>query len=1174
MARRAGSGRDIVHAGSQRRVRQILGTAQDNTAPKLAEEQATYQANLLQNVSDAIISTDIQFRIQSWNPAAERIYGWKAEEVLGKPLIEIVPTDFVDDRWNQESPARYLLENGSWTGEVLHGRRDGSVVHMYSSTTLIKDSAGRMVGVVSINHDTSEQEQAEEARRKSEEQYRTLARNLPNGVVALFDTDLRYTLVEGAGMLGAHLSKESVEGKTVAEVFDGEERLEIEARYRNALAGIESITEMVYQDRVFQNYTLPVRNEHGEVFAGMSMSQDITERKRAEDALRLSEARYRAVIEEQNELVCRSLPDGRLSFVNDAYCRYFGKTREALIGANSLDLVYDEDREVMLQQAKSLTLENPEATYEHRALAGSGIRWQQWNDRAIFDAEGNLVEYQSVGRDITEKKQAEEALRQSEARFRQMAENIHEVFYLIDPENRRVIYLNPAFDSTWGQPRQPFLDGTLKVRDTLHPEDAARFGPLYDEQYEKGTVVEAEYRVLRPDGSLCWIWDRSSPIRDSAGKFYRLVGTAEDITKRKLAEQARREVEERLLTIVNNAPVVIFALDRQANLTLFEGNPPGGPQLDRNTLIGRPIDEIYAGSPQFIENCRRALAGEAFTATVDTSTGRVFETYYAPLRDSDGTIIGAMGVATDITERRQAEEALRTSELRFRSLTETVPVGIGIIQGAGFVYVNPALQAIGGYSPEELLKTDFWERVHPDRQEIVKERGFARMRGESAPTRYEDKLIARQGEERWVDTSVGLTEYDGKPAILITVVDITERKRAEEALAKSESRSRSLLDALPDLMLEISADGRFLDYKVPDGMAMYVPPDQFLGHLAHDVFPPALVEQLLLNIQRALETGQVQTYEYQLAMAGSILDFEARVAAIPNENRLVLIARDITARRRSERELLTLNADLERRVGERTAEIIAANERLTELDYLKSKFISDVSHELRTPVMNLSMYLYLMEHDRAEKRARHLAVLKDQVIRLRALLENVLDLSRLDVRKGQNIFAAVDLNSIVEQVVFAHRPRTEVSGLALYCELAAGLPPVHGERNQLAQVVTNLLANAINYTPAGEIRISTTHDTARGHACLTVTDTGMGIAEEDLPHLFERFYRGRQASQSGIPGTGLGLGIVQEIVTLHGGQVEVESEIGRGSVFRVWLPLEGHQGADKADKDAGNGARP
>lgn len=248
--------------------------------------------------------------------------------------------------------------------------------------------------------------------------------------------------------------------------------------------------------------------------------------------------------------------------------------------------------------------------------------------------------------------------------------------------------------------------------------------------------------------------------------------------------------------------------------------------------------------------------------------------------------------------------------------------------------------------------------------------------------------------------------------------------------------------------------------------------------------------------------------------------------------------------------LETLNADLERRVAERTAQLRAANLRLTELDRLKTLFIQDMSHELRTPLSILNTSVYLLEK-RPERSAEYLQRLKEQITRLTDLANSTLELTRLE--QTDVVLTNVSLNEVVEQVADTLKPRAESAGLTFTLNLNPSPILVYGDREQLKQMVTQLVTNAIAYTPSGSIDLITT--TATDRACLTVRDTGRGITAEDIPHLFERFYRGKGVGSSTISGTGLGLAIVKGIVDLHQGSIEVESTIDVGTIIRVWLPL-------------------
>jgi two-component system, OmpR family, phosphate regulon sensor histidine kinase PhoR len=224
-----------------------------------------------------------------------------------------------------------------------------------------------------------------------------------------------------------------------------------------------------------------------------------------------------------------------------------------------------------------------------------------------------------------------------------------------------------------------------------------------------------------------------------------------------------------------------------------------------------------------------------------------------------------------------------------------------------------------------------------------------------------------------------------------------------------------------------------------------------------------------------------------------------------------------------------------------------------ELERLKDNFILEVSHELRTPVTNMGLFVDLLEHGRPERRIEYQVILKNEIAQLSHMIEEVLALSRLEVGKhNKSTFSNLNLNLLAEQVVSAHCPAAEDNGLELRFEPQRDLPVIRGDPNQLSRVITNLVSNAIRYTPQGSISVRTFHH--EGWVCLEVKDTGMGIDEEDFPHLFDRFFRGKKVSQSKIMGSGLGLAIVQEIVDIHHGRIELQSENDRGSTFQVWLP--------------------
>jgi signal transduction histidine kinase len=250
--------------------------------------------------------------------------------------------------------------------------------------------------------------------------------------------------------------------------------------------------------------------------------------------------------------------------------------------------------------------------------------------------------------------------------------------------------------------------------------------------------------------------------------------------------------------------------------------------------------------------------------------------------------------------------------------------------------------------------------------------------------------------------------------------------------------------------------------------------------------------------------------------------------------------------------------ELEQRVLARTRELGDANRRLRELDRLKDQFISNVSHELRTPLTNIKLHLGLLDKRGPDVLARYLPTLQRETERLRRLIEDLLDLSRLQTQSEPLAREPHLLDELLGEVLTLHIARAEAKELFLSHKPNPALGPVPVDRSQMLQVFTNLIGNALAYTPPGGRAIVSTTAEQVGHSdgvTVRFFNDGPPIPPEDRPHLFRRFYRGRTAHDSGEPGTGLGLAICREIVERHGGQIDVQSDPGHGTTFSLWLPL-------------------
>jgi PAS domain S-box-containing protein len=572
----------------------------------------------------------------------------------------------------------------------------------------------------------------------------------------------------------------------------------------------------------------------------------------------------------------------------------------------------------------------------------------------------------------------------------------------------------------------------------------------------------------------------------------------------------------------------------------------------------------------------------------------------SPVRDARGKINGTIAILTDITNRKRTDEALRKSEAQQRALLNAIPDFIIQLNRIGTVLdFRPP---ISGWTrlPEDPIGKSVFDTMPPERAKQV---AYYLERGLSSRELQIWEYVA-EIDGAFHEREARLMVADSESVVVI-VRDITERKQSERALRASEAAEReqrilavALRDTITALTSTLDLDSVLnqilenVGRVVPHDSASLVLIEGESSHFAYarnisvEAFPflrTYLADHKVPTFETVKNTGQplllkdTATFDGWVNLSGRIRSYlgvpvKARGEMIgilnldsatpgffteEHAERLQAFA-DQAAIAIQNAQLygeIRLHADaLNQRVAERTQELTAANERLQELDRLKTRFIADISHELRTPVANLNLRAHVLEHDSPDKRHEHLEVLKRQISSLNSLLEGVLDFSQMErALVDDRRFEPLDLNAIVDEVVLMYRVSAEVMGLPLNFTPQPNLPLVRGRADYLMRVVTNLVTNAINYTPSGYIDVRTYYRDR--DVFLEIKDTGIGIAPEDVEHLFERFYRGTRVGSSTIPGMGLGLAIVKEIVMLHNGEVKIDNEMNQGTRFTIRLPV-------------------
>ena len=1136
------------------------------TERKRAEEELVRLSSAVKMSTDSIVIGNLDGKIIDVNEATLKMYGTDDErDLIGKNSFELIAPEELEKAL---AGAKEVLEKGYVTNREYHIiTKDGGRVPVEMSVAIMKDADGKPIGSVGISRDITERKKAEEALKETNMRYKLLFEASEAGI-NLLDKYGNFLMVNKPASEPWGMSIENIVNKNIRDIMPPDmanEAMSLIHEIEKTGTGRKQERYLKHLDRYFIEDIQPVLDSEGKFFGVQVLTYDITERKKAEEKLTESENKFRTIFENIGDSYYRVDLKGNVTLANPAAVKIIGyDSIEEVIGKNLAEdfYYYPEARKIFMEELKKHgEVKNLEVTLKRK---DGTLVIVEVNSHFVHDATGKPIEIEGIAHNITERKEAEKRLQESEEKLRVMFESITDGVIVTDLTGT-VVEANDGAAHLVGYSNKEELIGR-NAFEFVSPKDRALAMNATKKTLEGGLVQErTEYTILTADGEEINTDSSAAVLYDSSGNPTGIINVVRDITERKKAEEMLRESTERYRLLFESSEAGINLLDKYGNFLMVNkpASEPWGMSVEN--IVNKNIRDIM---PPDMANEAMSLIHEI----EETGTGRGQERYIKhldkyfiedvrPVLDSEGKFFGVQVLTYDITERKRVEEAMRASEERFKELADLLPQIVFETDETGnLTFVNRRALEAGsyGYTEEDIAKG--WsalQMVAPQDQDRATQDMLRRLSGEELGA-VEYTGLRKDGSEFSILIDANPSVRENKVVGLRgVVIDITERKKAEEEITLL---SQALAMTATAVTL-IDLDGKVMD--VNEAMLRlhgFANKRSVLGKPVLDLVAPEQREAAAADMQDLWEKGEVNG-EYEIITEdGKTIPVETSVTVMKNTDGkatgLVAITRDITERKKAEQELQERNAQLKAQREELV-------EKATELELVsqaKSEFLASMSHELRTPLNAVIGFSELMldgiPGEINDEQRGCVNDILDSGRRLLSLINDILDLSKVEAGKIELKLQNLDIADIITGVVQIMKPVLGKNGQEIEVSVMQGLPKVRGDKNRLEQILLNLLSNASKFTDqGGRVRI---HVGRKDDYCqVAVIDTGIGIKKEDQEHVFEAFVQGETLSDRKKEGTGLGLTLTKQFVEATGGRIWMESEYGKGSTFIFTIPLAG-----------------
>lgn len=1130
---------------------------------------------------------------------ALRTLGLKPGEVVGRSVFDVYAQDSVilDD-------ARRALAGQSRASLVRVGE-----IWFETRCAPLTDSSGEIAGMVGVALDVSDRQRAQAELARSNSLLRATLDSTADGILVV-DRDGRIvthnrmmaSLWKIPEDLLASGDDDIVLGYVLDQLKNPDAFVErVQNLYSTPEAASFDVIEFL-DGRIFERYS-QAQKVGEEVLGRVWSFRDVTYRRLAEEELLRREqqlARTQAIAglgswewETDREYV----------FWSDEMYRIAGMEpqSERITLARYREQVHPEDRD-RVQAIIEKALEDHEPyTFEHRFLTVDGRVRTVHALGEVQVQNGAAVRMLGTAQDITELREAGEALRASEARFRTAFEQFPFSIQIFAPDGS-TIQVNEAWSRFFG----------------MSPEELADFNPLTDPQLAEvapfirrafdGETVTVPATLFDPrrlgraesdssgsnQGEKRWIQAHMCAVKQEEGGVREVLAVHRDVTREKEAEEVLRRSNEELERMVaertielaeTNALLEEEIADREraedelrrksSELeAIFRALPDSYVRLaDDGTILetrtgmetngsvwptdwaGKRLPDVLPSSAastveQALAEVRRngRVARIEYTSDEDGQS-RDFEARLVPL---SGTEI--ITIIREITDRKEAERALKKREEHFRLLIENSSDVATILGPDGTNwYQSPSITGVLGYAPEELVGSRAFDRIHPEDLDDARAALGEAVRNPGRSVSVEFRYLHKAGSYRYLEARAKtLLPHSAEAGVVVNSRDVTDRHTAEMELQKREEHFRRLIENGSDLIQLMRPDG-VITYTSPSVHRLLgYTPEEVLGHTATELIHPEDIHAIGAARGSILRSpGTTRSAEYRMRHKdGSWRVFEGvarTVSPDTSDEGLVANARDITERKGFEEALRGAMAEAQ-----------IAREAAERANRAKSEFLSRMSHELRTPlnsVLGFAQVIARKEIPQDQRKAiEHILKAGRHLLNL---INEVLDIARIESNRQVLSLEPVQLRLVVSEALSLIHPLAVERGCEIEdCEVDESWY-VRADRQRLTQVLLNLLSNALKYNRAGGrvwLTCASVADAAEPRLQISVSDSGIGIPEDAMEDLFTPFAR-LGAEQTNVEGTGLGLALSLRLVQAMEGTLNAESVLHEGSTFRIELPL-------------------